>query len=398
MRGWIEARETRHGKRYDAIFRTDGCKRRAKTFDTREKADAYLVRMVGEVHDGTYVDVRPVLMGDVFDRWLTHSLEIRLLEGSLKRSTARGYRSMIEQHLRPAFGRYRSDRFTLGVVEEWRAGLAQQIAQGAVARKTYSNLKTLLHVIVDWARHRERRYLASDPLSGLPRIALPRTKRRPHFEPDQVATILAAATPPDDTIIKVAVFSGLRRGELFGVKWSDIDADSQCGGRLHVRRTVNQGVIDTPKTEDSDRVVDIPQEVLDELEIYRLTHPPIGDGYIFRTRTGRPMDGDTWHHRRLVPLLKRLGLYKKGLGLHSLGRHTYVSLLIAQGEDVGYIADQVGHSTTRLTQDLYRHVFNKTRQDAMRKLGAAIPRGIGHHRAETDATGGPGRNSVERER
>jgi integrase len=110
------------------------------------------------------------------------------------------------------------------------------------------------------------------------------------------------------------------------------------------------------------------------------------------------MDGDTWHHRRLVPLLKRLGLYKKGLGLHSLGRHTYVSLLIAQGEDVGYIADQVGHSTTRLTQDLYRHVFNKTRQDAMRKLGAAIPRGIGHHRAETDATGGPGRNSVERER
>ena len=66
--------------------------------------------------------------------------------------------------------------------------------------------------------------------------------------------------------------------------------------------------------------------------------------YILRTRTGRPMNGDTWHHRRLLPLLKRPGLYQRGLGLHSLGRHTYVSLLIAQGEDIGYISDQIGHS------------------------------------------------------
>ena len=68
------------------------------------------------------------------------------------------------------------------------------------------------------------------------------------------------------------------------------------------------------------------------------------------------MDPDAWHRRHLVPLLKRPCLYQRGTGLHSL-RHTYVSLLIARGEDIGYIADQVGHSTTRLTQDLYRHVF-----------------------------------------
>ena len=51
-----------------------------------------------------------------------------------------------------------------------------------------------------------------------------------------------------------------------------------------------------------------------------------------------------------------------------------MSLLIAQGEDVGYIADQVGHSTTRLTQDLYRHVFKGARTEAMRRLNVAIPR------------------------
>ena len=67
-----------------------------------------------------------------------------------------------------------------------------------------------------------------------------------------------------------------------------------------------------------------------------------------------------------------------------------MSLLIAQGEDVGYIADQVGHSTTRLTQDLYRHVFKGARVEAMRRLNAAIPHS-GEAPSQAD-TSPPGRN------
>jgi len=91
------------------------------------------------------------------------------------------------------------------------------------------------------------------------RSHLSRTKKRPHFEPVQVAELLAAAaaSPPDDTIIRVAVHSGLRRGEIFGLQWFDIDAGD--GGRIHVRRSIYQGAITTPKTEDSDRVVDMPR-------------------------------------------------------------------------------------------------------------------------------------------
>ncbi len=75
---------------------------------------------------------------------------------------------------------------------------------------------------------------------GLPKIDLPKTKKRPHFEPVQVAELLtaAAASPPDDTIIRVAVYSGLRRGEIFGLQWSDIDAGDGDGGRIHVRRSI----------------------------------------------------------------------------------------------------------------------------------------------------------------
>jgi len=123
----------------------------------------------------------------------------------------------------------------------------------------------------------------------------------------------------------------------------------------------------TPKTADSDRVVDVPQRLLDDLAVYQAMYPPIREGFIFRTAEGRPVDPDNWHHRRLVPLLERAGLRLPKAGLHSL-RHSYVSLLAAQGEDVHYIARQVGHSSTRLTEDVYKHVFAKARGEAMRKL------------------------------
>lgn len=116
-------------------------------------------------------------------------------------------------------------------------------------------------------------------------------------------------------------------------------------------------------------------------------YPPIGEGFVFRQEKGPPIDPDAWHRERLVPILKRVNLYRPGTGLHSI-RHTNVSLLIAQGEDVGYIADQIGHSTTRLTQDLYRHVFRGARVEAMRRLNAAIPCTTqGARQADTSPTG-----------
>src|SRR5262249_54991723 len=134
---------------------------------------------------------------------------------------------------------YHSDRLTLAVVEQWRSRIAEKIAAGTIAPKFYVNLRNLLHAIIDWARHPARRYLAHDPLAGLPKIRLPRAKSRPHFEPRQVADLLrvAAETPPDDTIIKVVLFSGLRRGEVFGLQWTDLHVgNGQDGGRIHVRR------------------------------------------------------------------------------------------------------------------------------------------------------------------
>lgn len=68
-----------------------------KTFTKKKAAENYLTSQVKRVQEGTYVEVQPALMGNVFDRWVEHALNVRLAEGSLKPSTAKSYRSMVAE-------------------------------------------------------------------------------------------------------------------------------------------------------------------------------------------------------------------------------------------------------------------------------------------------------------
>jgi integrase len=197
------------------------------------------------------------------------------------------------------------------------------------------------------------------------RLPKPRIERE-FLEPQEIQALLAAATPPNDTLLHVAVYTGLRRGELFALQWGDVDwGTGKDGGRIWVKRSCYQGKITTPKTESSIRVVDVPQRTLDELMVYREMFPPRAGGFIFRTDKGTPIDPDNWSKRRFIPILEQAGL--RQVGLHAL-RHTYASLLINQGESIKYVSRQLGHASIQITADLYGHLFRETSVSAMRRL------------------------------
>lgn len=370
MKGFVLTRTLKDGtKRYDACWRANG-KQKSKSFHRRKAADGFLTTVVKAVQDGAYQEVKPLLVGHLFDRWLSQSLDVRLKQGLLKPSTAKSYRSMVKEHLRPAFGEYRSDRLTHSGVGDWAARMADQIADGDCSPKFYNNLLNLLHAILAWARHPAQGYLAHDPLLGQRRLPRPRIERE-FLEPSEIEVLLKAAEPPDDTVIRLDVYSGLRRGELFALQWPDVDwGAGREGGRLWVRRSIYQGAVASPKTAHSERVVDVPQAILDDLAIYREMCPPKGSVYMFRTATGTPLDPDNWHKRRFLPTLERAGLRR--VGLHAL-RHTYAALLINQGESIKYVSKQLGHASIQITADLYGHLFRETSVAAMRRLDDAIP-------------------------
>ena len=329
---------------------------------------------VTDVHDGSYTAVGPLPMGKVFDRWLSHSLEVRLKTELLKPSTAKAYRSIIETHLRPAFAGFRSDQLSAKVLADWVRDRADDIVTGDLSPKTYNNILNLLNAVLGWSRESGQRYLAHDPLTEVKR--LPRSKvERDYLEPAEINELLEAFTEsPDDTLVALAVYSGLRRGELFGLQWRDLDRDA---GQIRVERSVYQGSITSPKTKSSTRVVDLPSSIVDRLVAYRETHPPIVGDFVFRTDSGSPIDPDNWYKRRFVPAVKRAEL--RPIGLHCL-RHTYASLLINQGESIKYVSKQLGHASIQITADLYGHLFRETSAAAMRRLdrliAAPVPSGL----------------------
>jgi integrase len=365
MTGTIITRELKDGtKRYDAVWRVDG-KQKWRTFNKRKAAERFLTGAVKATHEGTYQDVTPALMSTVFERWLTHSLDTRVKQAVLKPSTAKSYKSMLATHLRPAFDEIRSDRLRAAVIVDWARNRAEEISDGDLAPKTYNNILNLLSAILTWARQAAQSYLAHDPLTDVHR--LPRSKvERAFLEPGEITELLTAADDVrDSTILATAVYSGLRRGELFGLQWSDVD---WVDGRIRVQRSLYQGAITTPKTAHSIRTVDVPASLLACLSIYRAVYPPCGDGFIFRTDAGATLDPDNWSKRALAPILERAeGV--PAIGLHGL-RHTYASLLINQGEHIKYVSQQLGHASITITADLYGHLFRETSSAAMRRLDA----------------------------
>lgn len=364
MKGSIRTRTLADGsKRYDAIVYTGIEKHRWKTFTKLREAEQYLANAVKNVHEGTFVSVKPVSMADVFDRWETHADSLLSL-GKLKPSTLKSYKAMVNTHLRPAFKDYRSDRLTADVVESWARDRAADIAADRMSGKYYNNLITLLGGILGWGRGRARRYLAHDPLTDV-ELAARRRAERDYLEPAEVAALLKAATPPDDAILYIAAYAGLRRGELFALKWDDVEEHGKSGGRLHVRRSVYQGDVTTPKTAHSARAVDVPRKLLDVLQRHREACPPDEGGYIFRTDEGTPIDPDNWSKRSLPAVRTRAKL--RDFGLHTL-RHTYASILIAQGESIKYVSRQLGHASIQITADTYGHLFRETSTAAMRRL------------------------------
>lgn len=373
MKGSIVTRAVKDGtKRYMAVLRTSTGKQRWKTFQRRKDAEKYLVTVVRTVHDGTYTELRPTLMSDVYNAWLSH-LEMQEHLGRIKYSTARSNRRLLENHLRPAFGEYRSDQLTAEAVNGWIGTLAKRVGEKDLAPKTYNHIITLAKAILKWGRRSDQRFLRHDPMEHVERLPKQQAERD-ILEPSELRELLEAAKqrPPADVILKVAALSGLRRGELFGLQWQDVQRHQDGGSRLFIRRSIVLGRVTTPKTPGSYRVVDIPRGLVEELLLYRTAYPPQSE-WIFPNQHGGFQDGDNWSKRIFLPLVQGIGLRR--IGLHTL-RHTYVSLLIAQGENIKYISRQVGHSTIQMTLDTYGHLLKETSQVAMARLDERLRLGF----------------------
>jgi integrase len=232
---------------------------------------------------------------------------------------------------------------------------------------TYTVLRTALRDAL------RMRLLAANPLDAVSRPRAPRREIQA-LDAEQTRALLAAAQgDPFEALYVLAVGTGLRLGELTGLRWGDVDLDA---GAVHVRRALVERVngeitFAEPKTSQSRRKVDLPAFVIAALERHRvrLGALPHRDRLVFATPEGLPIRRSNLHRRSYKPLLKRAGLPE--LSFHAL-RHTAATLALAAGVNPKIVQERLGHSTVALTLDTYSHAVPTLGRDAAKRIDALI--------------------------
>ena len=158
----------------------------------------------------------------------------------------------------------------------------------------------------------------------------------------------------------------MRSGEIRGLQWGDIDWSSE---QIHIRRSWKEGAFHQPKTQASIRRIELPGFLLAELREWRLACPKGEHDLMFPNLVGRPMSNTNLLQRGFYPALRRAGLRK--IRFHDL-RHTFASLLIANGADIVRVSRLLGHSSPTITLNVYSHMLPNEHYGSAERLGEIV--------------------------
>jgi integrase len=263
----------------------------------------------------------------------------------IKASTLSGYRQAVERHLIPWYGEVELGRIDRATVEGHVAAMS---ASGEWAPKTVANVLVVTKALFTGAV--ERGHLDRSPAAG---VRPPRQDREEVEVPtaDAVARSIAAADPELRVAFALAAGCGLRRGELLGLRWADLDLDA---GRLRVRRSFGPHRMSDAKTRRSHRTVVIPPNVAEVLRDHRAAQAEHGMGaHVLAGRGDEPMAPEVldrgWRRAQ-----RRAGVVHHTL--HGL-RHYAISTWIAAGLSVKAVQEMAGHASATFTLNRYGHLL-----------------------------------------
>jgi integrase len=173
------------------------------------------------------------------------------------------------------------------------------------------------------------------------------------------------------TLVLLAVTTGLRRSELFALKWRDVDFQAK---QIHVTRSIVQNVIGICKTESSQKPVPAHDDLVGALrEWYRQTPYQSSESWVFAS----PVNRGRWpylaqeivrHH--IFPVARKLGITKR-IGWHTF-RHTYSTLLRSTGAELKIMQELLRHSTIRVTLDTYTQAVTTEKRNAQEAVVALL--------------------------
>lgn len=362
--------EVRVTVEYDKI--TGKPKRVSKYAKTREEA-VKLLNQMSFVNDTSPNNFTRIALGD----WLDLCLEV-YMKNTLKQSTYLSYESYIRVHLKPALGNIPLQELTPRTLQLYYNYKAE--VEGLSA-KTIVNINLFLHRALKFAV--AEGYINSNPASS---VNLP-SGNRPQIiiltRDEQMRLFQGSYQHRYGVFIRLVLFTGMRLGELLGLRWEDVDVQ---GKRIYIRRTLNrlnkakrpaspnepttEIVIQSPKSQNSIRSIPLLPQVLQDLQGWRRVQrddkQAAGDaysdsGFIVTNTLGSYIEPRTFkdYYNQVLQLS---GL--RHFTFHAL-RHTFASRAMEQGMDVKTLSVILGHASVAFTLDTYAHVLDDHKQAGM---------------------------------
>ncbi len=292
------------------------------------------------------------------------------INGKRSPNTERNYRNGINNHISKAIGDLPLNQLAPKHIESLYASLSKRLSPSSV-HTVHRTLRAALNRAVKLG------YLKESPMIRVDAPSL-RTDRRSTLSPQQAKRImdwLEVHHPASYIGVYLAVFTGMRRGEICGLQWRDLDWENNVISIQRTRLRVNgEQVIGKPKTDLSTRSIPVSKSVMGLLQRWkdkreaRLGQPLSTEDWIVTQLEGFPVDPDTFLHD-LHKAEKALNLPL--VSFHDL-RHTHATIMLEAGVDLKTVSERLGHSSIRVTADVYAHVTSKMHKDAIDRLDKAF--------------------------
>ena len=289
-------------------------------------------------------------------------------------SSHQTYRGYLDHHIKPYIGNIPLtklssldlQRLYKKLLSDGRVDRIESKKQPkGLSAKTVRNIHQIISSALKLAV--EQKLIARNPAEG---CALPKVERKEMqtLPVEQLTSFLREAKDSGVfALYYIDLTTGLRRGELLGLKWSDIDLEK---GDLRVQRQIGRidgKIIEMPlKTKNAYRTLPLSADAIDVLMQQR--RKTGNSEWVFPSPTGGPMSPDSVLHM-LHRVLKRAGLPK--VRFHDL-RHTFATLALQNGVDIKTVSGMLGHFSAGFTLDTYAHVTTSAKREAAKTMGSLL--------------------------
>jgi len=322
---------------------------------TESEAKKEEIRLRSQQRSGHRVDTSKETVRDFLGRWLQG------VKASVQVTTYETNERHVNNHLIPHLGNRRLSELNANDLRLFYSEMKESgriDGKGGLSACSVGHLHRVLYQALQQAVNDG--LLERNPV-GLVKPPKPDDADVVILNEQQAHQLLAAAAGTVLYLpILLALFTGLRRGEILALRWEDIDLQRETVSVKWAAARVNAGtLIKRPKSKSSRRTIFLPPGATSVLRNYQRA-----EGLILCRPDGRPMAPDAFSHA-FADLLRRNKLPK--MRFHDL-RHTHVSLLIKYGVEMKAISSRVGHSGIGVTMDVYGHLLTSVEQDAAQRF------------------------------